>query len=101
MTQDTLRIQSRGTVVRVSVHVQPRAASSEVVGVHGTALKVRLQSPPVDGAANASLELLLAERLGLPRRAVRVVTGASSRAKTVEIDGTTEDAVRRLVPHET
>jgi uncharacterized protein (TIGR00251 family) len=96
---DALRIQSRGTVVRVSVHVQPRASKSEIVGVHGTALKVRLQSPPVDGAANASLEMLLAERLGVPRRAVRVVAGAASRAKTVEIDGTTEDAVRRLVAH--
>ena len=100
MTHDTLRIQSRGDVVRVSVHVQPRASHSEVVGLHGTALKVRLQSPPVDGAANASLEMLLADRLGVPRRAVRVVAGAASRAKTVEIHGTTEDAVRRLVVHE-
>jgi len=97
VTLDTLRIQSHGGVVRVSVHVQPRASRSEIVGLHGAALKVRLQSPPVDGAANASLEMLLAERLGLPRRAVRVVAGSASRAKTVEIDGTTEDAVRRLV----
>lgn len=97
--RDALRIVARGTVVRVSVQVQPRASKSEIVGLHGTALKVRLQSPPVDGAANASLEMLLAERLGVPRRAVRVVAGAASRAKTVEIDGTTEDAVRRLVAH--
>lgn len=99
MTQDTLRIQSRGAVVRVSVHVQPRSSRSEIVGLHGAALKVRLQSPPVDGAANASLETLLAERLGIPLRNVRVVAGVASRAKTVEIHGTTEDAVRRLVLH--
>ena len=82
--------------MRVSVHVQPRATRSEIVGLHGAALKVRLQAPPVDGAANEALVALLAERLGVARRAVRVVAGASSRAKTVEVDGTTEDAVRAL-----
>ena len=91
-----LRVEVRGSAVRVSVHVQPRATRSEIVGLHGTALKVRLQAPPVDGAANDALVTLLAERLGVARRAVRVVAGASSRAKTVEVDGTTEDAVRAL-----
>jgi uncharacterized protein (TIGR00251 family) len=80
----------------VSVHVQPRASRSEVVGTHGAALKVRLLAPPVDGAANDALVALLAERLGVPRRAVRIVAGMTSRAKTVEIDGTTEAAVRAL-----
>lgn len=82
--------------MRVSVHVQPRATRSEIVGLHGAALKVRLQAPPVDGAANEALVTLLAERLGVARRAVSVVAGASSRAKTVEVEGTTEDAVRAL-----
>jgi len=86
----------RGSAVRVSVHVQPRATRSEIIGLHGAALKVRLQAPPVDGAANEALVTLLAERLGVPRRAVRVVAGATSRAKTVEVDGTTEAAVREL-----
>ena len=92
-----LRVEVRGAVVRVSVHVQPRASTSEVVGLHGAALKVRLQAPPVDGAANEALVSLLAERLAVPRRSVRVVAGATSRAKTVEIEGTTESAVRALV----
>ena len=82
--------------MRVSVHVQPRAARSEIVGLHGAALKVRLQAPPVDGAANEALVALLADRLGVARRAVKVVAGASSRAKTVEVEGTTEAAVRAL-----
>jgi uncharacterized protein (TIGR00251 family) len=80
----------------VSVHVQPRASRSEVVGTHGAALKVRLLAPPVGGAANDALVALLAERLGVPTRAVRIVAGMTSRAKTVEIDGTTEAAVRAL-----
>jgi uncharacterized protein (TIGR00251 family) len=85
--------------VRVAVHVQPRASRSEIVGLHGAALKVRLQAPPVEGAANDALVALLAERLGVPRRAVRVVAGATSRSKTVEIEGTTEVAVRALLVH--
>jgi uncharacterized protein len=85
--------------VRVAVHVQPRASRSEIVGLHGAALKVRLQAPPVEGAANDALVALLAERLGVPRRAVRVVAGATSRSKTVEIEGTTEAAVRALLVH--
>jgi uncharacterized protein (TIGR00251 family) len=94
-----LRIDARDSGVRVAVHVQPRASRSEIVGLHGAALKVRLQAPPVEGAANDALVALLAERLGVPRRAVRVVAGAASRAKTVEIEGTTEAAVRALIAH--
>lgn len=83
------------------VHVQPRASRSEVVGTHGAALKVRLLAPPVDGAANEALVSLLAQELGVPRRAVRIVQGATSRAKIVEIEGTTADAVRALAAHGT
>lgn len=83
------------------VHVQPRASRSEVVGTHGAALKVRLLAPPVDGAANEALVALLAEELGVPRRDVRIVHGATSRTKVVEIEGTTADAVRALAAHGT
>ena len=97
-----LRVEVRGSAVRVSVHVQPRATRSEIIGLHGAALKVRLQAPPVDGAANEALVRLLAEALNVPGRSVRVVAGATLRSKMVEIDGTTADAVRALAsPHET
>lgn len=96
---DVLRVEPRGATIRVSVHVQPRASRSEIVGTHGAALKVHLLAPPVDGAANDALVALLAERLGVSRSAVRIVAGSSSRAKTVEIDGTTEAAVRALATH--
>jgi uncharacterized protein (TIGR00251 family) len=94
---DVLRVETRQATIRVRVHVQPRASRSEVVGLHGTALKVRLVAPPVDGAANTALVMLLAERLGVPVRGVRIVAGMSSRVKTVEIEGTTEAAVHALV----
>jgi uncharacterized protein len=86
----------KGSVLRVAVHVQPRASRSEIIGQHGAALKVRVQAPPIDGAANEALVRLLADSLGVPLRSVRVVAGVTSRAKTVEIDGTTESAVRAL-----
>lgn len=93
---DTLRVVVTGAAVRVAVHVQPRASRSEIIGQHGAALKVRLQAPPVEGAANEALVRLLAESLGVSRRSVRIVAGGTSREKTVEIDDTTEDAVRAL-----
>ena len=96
---DVLRVEVRGASIRVHVHVQPRASRSEVVGTFGAALKVRLLAPPVDGAANDALIALLAKALGVPRRDVRIVQGATSRAKVVEIDGTTVDAVRALAQH--
>jgi uncharacterized protein len=78
------------------VRVQPRAARSEIAGLHGDALKVRLSAPPVDGAANAALVELLAEALGVPRRCVRVVSGMRSRGKVVEVDGVNVENIRRL-----
>ena len=78
---------SAAATARIAVHVQPRATRSEIVGMHGAALKIRLAAPPVDNAANAELVRFLAAHLGLPRRQVRVVGGLSSRQKLVEIDG--------------
>jgi uncharacterized protein (TIGR00251 family) len=92
-----LAISARSEGVRFSVRVQPRASRSELAGVHGDALKVRLAAPPVDGAANDALVELLADRLGVARRAVRIVSGASGRSKTVDVDGVTIEAVLRLV----
>jgi uncharacterized protein len=90
-------IEATGTGIRLRVHVQPRAASTELAGRHGGALKVRLAAPPVDGAANDALVRFLAERLGVPRSAVRLERGAAGRSKLVAVDGLTpEAALRRL-----
>ena len=91
-----LPVTERGGAVRFAVHVQPRASRSEVAGLHGDALKVRLAAPPVDGAANEALVAVLAEALGVPRRAVRIASGLTSRGKVVEVVGVAPDAVRRL-----
>jgi hypothetical protein len=62
--------------------------------MHGDAVKVRLAAPPVEGAANDALIRFVAERLGVPRSAVRIAAGATSRRKVVEVDGRGADAVR-------
>jgi uncharacterized protein (TIGR00251 family) len=91
-----LRITERGTTLRFNVHVQPRAFRSEIVGLHGDALKVRVAAPPVDGAANDALIELLADALGIARAAVRIVSGATSRGKVVEVDGANVENIGRL-----
>jgi uncharacterized protein (TIGR00251 family) len=91
-----LDVTTREGVVRFGVRVQPRAARTEVNGVHGTALKVRVAAPPVDGAANEALIALLATCLDVPRRAVRIVTGVASRSKIVEIEGVDVSSIYRL-----
>jgi uncharacterized protein len=82
-----LDVRESANTVRFSVHVQPRASKTEIAGIHGTALKVRLHSPPVDGAANEELVSFLARELGVSKQAVRIVAGQSSRGKTVEVNG--------------
>lgn len=91
-----LGITARGTSLRFRVHVQPRASRSEIVGLHGDALRIRLAAPPVDGAANEALVAFLADALGIPRSAVRIVSGATSRGKIVEVDGVHVENIGRL-----
>ncbi len=83
---------------RLDVYVQPRASRTQVAGRHGDGIKIRLAAPPVDNAANEALVDFLAKALDLPRRAVRIVAGASSRRKVVELDGVSaEQASARLL----
>jgi uncharacterized protein (TIGR00251 family) len=84
---------------RLAVHVQPRAARTEVAGVHGDALKIRLAAPPVDGAANETLLRFLAAALDVPRTALSLAAGASGRRKRVLVATLPPEVVaRRLLP---
>ncbi|MBK6308395.1 MAG: DUF167 domain-containing protein [Gemmatimonadetes bacterium] len=89
-------MEERAGGVRFSVRVQPRASRSEVAGIQQGALKVRLQAPPVDGAANEALVDFLADSLDVPRRMIRIVSGESSRSKVVEALGVSVAAVTQL-----
>jgi len=83
MSGDWLR--SDGTALVLSLHVQPGARKTEIAGLHGEALKIRLAAPPVDGKANAELLRFLASVFGVPQRAVQLLRGESSRQKTVRV----------------
>jgi hypothetical protein len=86
-----------GDGVTLRLHIQPGAKKTEVVGLHGEALKIRLAAPPVDGKANACLLAFLADRFGVAKSAVTLLSGDSSRAKRVHISGVTDtEAKTRL-----
>jgi hypothetical protein len=80
-------LSSTPDVVRLRIRAQPRASRTETAGEYGGALKIRLAAPPVDGGANRELVRFLAKALGVPKSAVTVVSGESSRNKVVEIEG--------------
>jgi uncharacterized protein (TIGR00251 family) len=83
--------------VRIAIRLAPKAARDRIAGPHGEALKVAVTAPPVEGRANAHLIRFLAKRLGVPKGAVRIVSGELARDKVVEVDGVTPDeATERL-----
>jgi uncharacterized protein (TIGR00251 family) len=79
--------------VRLEVYIQPRAAKTELAGMHGNSIKIRIAAPPVDNAANYALIEFIAERVGIAKRCVRLVSGATSRKKVLEIDDVSADRV--------
>ncbi len=78
----------------LALHVQPGARKSEIVGLHGDALKVRVAAPAADNKANAALIEFLSEALSVSRSAVAIRHGATSRRKIVEIAGGPELVAR-------
>ena len=83
--------------IRLNLRVSPGAGRSAVVGRHGDAWKLRVAAAPERGRANASVVSLLATSLEIGRPDVRIVSGAASRDKVVEIVGLTlEEAEQRL-----
>src|SRR5690606_38633873 len=71
----------------VAVIVVPRASRAQIDGEHDGLLRVRVAAPPVEGAANAALVEHLARVCRLPRRAVTLVSGDTSRRKRVRLAG--------------
>ena len=80
----------------LAIHAQPGARKSGVAGLHGDALKIKLSAPPSEGRANAELLSYLAEALGVPRSAVQLERGASSRKKCVRVSRPDIDPERLL-----
>jgi uncharacterized protein len=81
---DWLRKDGDGVIL--NLHIQPGAKKTEVVGLHGDALKIRLAAPPVDGKANAALVAFLAGKLGIGKAVIEIVSGQSARTKRIRIN---------------
>lgn len=81
--------------VKLAVKVVPGASRSEISGWLGDTLKVRVSAPPEHGKANAALEEIVCQALDLPRGSARVVGGARSPRKTLEISGLSESELYR------
>jgi uncharacterized protein (TIGR00251 family) len=79
--------------VRFAVRLAPRSSSNRVDGVIEGVLRVHVSAPAVEGAANAALVRLLAEELGVARRDVRIVAGATGRQKLVVVDGVGSEVI--------
>lgn len=86
-----------GDTTRVRLRVSPGSRKTELAGRYGDGWKVRVSAPPEDGRANEAVLALLAERVGLPRRALSIVSGRTSREKVVEMTGIdSKEAERKL-----
>ena len=86
-----------GHTTRVRLRVSPGSRKTELAGRHGDGWKVRVSAPPEGGRANEAVLALLAERVGLPRRSLAIVSGQTSRDKVVEMTGIDrEEAERKL-----
>jgi len=88
-----VRDSDQGVVLKVQV--QTRASRDEVVGPHGDALKIRITAAPVAGAANKHLLKFLAKRLKIPQSRLSLKSGATSRAKSIAIEGISTEEVRQ------
>ena len=91
---NALIVQDTKAGAVLTVHIQPKASTTECVGLHGDAIKIRIAAPPVDGAANDELIRFLARQLLTPLASVQIQSGASGRHKRVLVKGTTAQLVR-------
>jgi len=72
---------------RLHIRVQPRASRTEVAGLHGDAIKLRVAAPPVEGAANEKVIRFLADVLDVGRQQITIASGLAGRKKTVHVSG--------------
>ena len=96
-----MEILEKNGSVQFAVRVVPRASKSEIAGEHNGALKVRISSPPVDGAANAELIKLLAKSFHVPKSDVQITGGQTSRSKQVCITGVTSLQITAILKGKT
>ena len=92
-----IRFTEKDNALIFTVRVVLRASTSEIVGEHDGALKVRIASPPVDGAANAELIKVLAKRFGVSKGEIEIIGGQISKTKQVRIFGADREILFTII----
>ncbi len=90
-------IQESGVGVTFAVKVHPRARKNAITGELGSALKLSLTSPPIDGKANEACIEFFAKLLKVPRSSVTIASGQTSRAKVIRVAGISVEEVRKRI----
>ena len=83
------------TVIRIKL--LPKSSRNQVVGREGDHFKVKVTAPPVEGRANKALIDLLAKKLGVSKSHIEIISGKSSRLKSIRIDGLSIEEITRKV----
>lgn len=92
-----INLTKKDNALVFTVKVVPRASKSEIVGELDGALKVRMQSPPVDGAANAGLIKLLAKAFNVSKSDVEIIAGETSKTKQIKISNVAAENFHRIL----
>ncbi len=74
----------------ISINVQPRSSKTEIIGIQDHALKIKLTSPPVEGAANSLLIKFISKELGIAKSRIKLKSGEKSRQKKIIIEEMSE-----------
>ena len=96
MTGSWYRFDPDRNVLTLTLHVRPNAKRTEIAGLHGVHLKVRVAAPPVEDKANELLIGFLADKFDLPGGQVMIRRGSHGRTKTVEIYGQAASLLARV-----
>lgn len=81
----------------IRIRVTPKSAKNEVMGVVDGCLRLKINAPPVDGAANEKAREFLAELLRLPKRDVVMERGQTAREKVFKVIGLGEAEIRTRI----
>ena len=86
--------------ITLSLHCQPGAKQTKVLGLHDDCLKIALQAPPLENKANALLVAWLSKQLKVPQKQIQFISGQNSRRKRIEIQGdiSAEQIIQGLMP---
>ena len=94
MPETLFKINACENGIRFSAVIQTRSSQNEISGIYNNSLKIRLTSPPIDGAANKTCVKFLAKWLGVSPSRVRIVAGLRSKNKIIKINGIVESVFR-------